>query len=269
MLAKLASYDRVLDQNLFMTDEVQYNLVHRICETGSSTCLKTSDGKMIYAQSQGHNAWLWISGNVTDDKRKVLMQELVGNIKGFTLPGISGDPQTAEMFAKIYSEANGIQYHLHMMLESYSCPKVKKPLDVRGTIQQATRQNVEIVAEFMAGFSEGAYGVSVDPISQISAAEGAVGAGNLYLWMVEDRPVSMATIAHRSARHARINAVFTPPALRKKGFASAIVAELCSILERENITPMLYADMKNPDANKVYKNIGFVENGKIADIRFE
>lgn len=29
---------------------------------------------------------------------------------------------------------------------------------------------------------------------------------------------------------------------------------------------MLYADLKKPDSNKIYKNIGFVEAGKIADI---
>jgi hypothetical protein len=32
---------------------------------------------------------------------------------------------------------------------------------------------------------------------------------------------------------------------------------------------MLYADLKNPDANKVYQNIGFVECGQVADIKFK
>ncbi|MDQ0196591.1 hypothetical protein J2T20_005003 [Paenibacillus wynnii] len=45
----------------------------------------------------------------------------------------------------------------------------------------ATRQNVETVAEFLAGFSEGAYGISVHPTSQIPAAEGVIDTGNLYL----------------------------------------------------------------------------------------
>ncbi|WP_237690796.1 GNAT family N-acetyltransferase [Paenibacillus caui] len=39
----------------------------------------------------------------------------------------------------------------------------------------------------------------------------------------------MASIAHRSPRHARINGVYTPPSLRRQGYASAIVAGLCSI----------------------------------------
>lgn len=269
MLQNFDVHDRVLSQNMFIADEVQFNLIHRICESKSSTCLKTSDETMIFAQSEGHNAWIWISKKLADDKKNDLLQELLEFLKGTTLPGISGDPMTIERFAQVYSEANGLQYYSHMIMESYFCSEVKKPLNVRGSMQQATRQNVEIVAEFLAGFSEGAYGVPVDPTSQIPAAEGIIETGNLYLWIVDNHPVSMANIAHRSPRHARINAVYTPSAFRKKGYASAIVAELCSILESEGLVPMLYADLKNPDSNKVYQNIGFVVSGKVADIKFK
>jgi GNAT superfamily N-acetyltransferase len=270
MLEKLEGNDRVLSQNLFMADEVQYNLVHRIYESVNSTCLTTSDGKMIYAQSQGHNnAWLWIAKETTEETRQYFIQELIHFLKDTSLPGISADPHTADLFAQLYSEARGIQHHSHMIMESYYCPEVKKPWNVEGTIQQAAEQHVETVAKYIAGFSEEAHGLTVEPESQISAAEALITTGNLYFWMVDNHPVTMANIAHRSPRHARINAVYTPPGSRKKGYASALVSELCSILESERLRPMLYADLKNPDSNKVYKNIGFVESGKIADIKFQ
>ncbi|MNF12189.1 FR47-like protein [compost metagenome] len=79
----------------------------------------------------------------------------------------------------------------------------------------------------------------------------------------------MANIAHQTSRHARVNDVYTPSAHRKKGYASAIVAEICSQLLHEEVTPMLYADAKNPVSNKVYQSIGFVEVGRIADIKFD
>ncbi|WP_238590866.1 GNAT family N-acetyltransferase [Paenibacillus beijingensis] len=251
-----------------MRDEVPYNLLHFINGFESSIGYKASDGSMIFAKSQGHPAWLWISQTVTDDDRKSIVRELVHQLSGASLPGISAAPETAEMFAEVYSKSGGTAYHTSMMMESYHCPKVIKPWNVTGEIRQAGRQNVELIAEYMAGFSAEAFGVPVDPASQIPAAERAVETGNFYLWIVEGKPVSMANIAHRSPRHARINAVYTPPALRKNGFASAIVSELCSVLEGERLTPMLYADLKNPDSNKVYQNIGFVERGKIASIKF-
>ncbi|MFC5652546.1 hypothetical protein ACFPYJ_26190 [Paenibacillus solisilvae] len=42
-----------------------------------------------------------------------------------------------------------------------------KPPHVAGTMEQAAGQQVETVAEFAAGFSEGAYGVAVGRKSQL------------------------------------------------------------------------------------------------------
>ncbi len=269
MLRKFELNDKVLNRGEFIADEVPYNLVHRICGSAGSTCLKSSDDAMIFAQSEGHNAWLWISKEVADNHMKALIDEIIGSLEGKTLlPGITGEPKTVELFARSYSEARNIQYHTHMTMESYACPEAKKPSNVAGTLHQAAIRDLETVAGFFAGFSEGAYGISVDPASQIRAAKGAIESGNLYLWFVDGSPVSMANIAHRSPRNARINAVYTPPDSRKRGYASAIVAELCAILESERLLPMLYADLKNPDSNKVYQNIGFVECGQIVDLKF-
>ncbi|MBH5319482.1 GNAT family N-acetyltransferase [Paenibacillus sp. GSMTC-2017] len=269
MLQKVDVNDTALNQSKFMTDEVQYNLIHLICGSGTSRCLKTVDDKLIFAQSEGHNGWLWLNHDIAEDRKDILLHELVDAIEGTGLPGVSGDPSVVERFVKIYAEKYNFHSHPHMAMESYYCPEVKKPLDVRGTMRQATRGDVAIVADFLAGFSEGAYGVTVDPASQIPASEWYIDNGGLYLWIVNEEPVSMANIAHRSPRHARINAVYTPSAFRKRGYASAVVAELCWILQFEGLVAMLYADLKNPDSNKVYQNIGFVKSGKIADIKFK
>ena len=102
MLEKLNQNDHVLSQGQFLSNEVQYNLIHRIIESVSSTCLKTANGQMIYAQSIGHNGWLWISRNVTVDQKENMIRELVEYLKDHTLPGISGEPHTVENFAKEY-----------------------------------------------------------------------------------------------------------------------------------------------------------------------
>ncbi|MCQ6561411.1 GNAT family N-acetyltransferase [Paenibacillus mendelii] len=269
MLEKLVPHDTVFAQGPFMSHEARYNLIHLIGERQEgATCFKTVDGRMIYAQSHGHPAWLWLSDDVRSEERCMIMKELAHRIQRTVLPGITGDPKTVKMFAEIYSEASGLPYHTRMMMEAYVCPEVNRPVGVQGSLRLASRQDIEVIAAFLAGFSEGAYGVVVDPASQVPAAEQMVEAGGLYVWMVPGKPVSMANIAHRSPRHARINAVYTPPEERHKGFASALVAEMCAVVMRENLEPMLYEDLMNPASNKVYKNIGFVECGTIAAIGF-
>nr|WP_240464278.1 GNAT family N-acetyltransferase [Paenibacillus apiarius] len=61
---------------------------------------------------------------------------------------------------------------------------------------------------------------------------------------------------------------YTAPEHRKQGYASALVAELCSIIQKEELIPVLYADRVNPDSNNVYRKIGFTERGIIREMAF-
>ncbi|GAA0136302.1 GNAT family N-acetyltransferase [Paenibacillus sp. YSY-4.3] len=268
MFQTVGTGDPVLQGKQFIADEVPYNLLHLICESGDNLRLKAVDGTMVFTQTIGYNAWLWLAKEVTVARREALFRQLIDDHPELDLPGVSGEPETAECFAKMYSEAKRIHYEPYMVMESYYCPEVKKPIGVTGEMRRAEQQDVDIVADFLAGFSESAFGAVVTKESQIPVAERMISTENLYVWCVDDQPVSMANIAHRSPRHARINAVYTPAEHRKKGYASAIVSELCFLLHEENLVPMLYADLKNPDSNKVYRKIGFVEAGKIAEFKF-
>lgn len=48
-----------------------------------------------------------------------------------------------------------------------------------------------------------------------------------------------------------------------------IVAELCQIICSEHRIPVLYTDLANPASNKAYKNVGFIECGKVSQILFD
>jgi len=264
---KLVSNDRAIGEgSSFLVDEVQYNLIHRISEGTDALCLKSPDEKIIYAQTPGNNGWLWTSKEAIE--QEILLKELVSQLQGVAIPGITSGPEVAQTFAGLFCEANGGRFDPFMTMEAYHCPKVIKPLNIKGRILKATEQDTDIVAQYLVGFMEDAFEVSVNPDTQQSKAKSMIEAGGLYLWMVEGQPVSMANIAHRAPRHARINGVFTPLSNRKKGYASALVAEICSILESEKLIPMLYADLKNPTSNKIYQNIGFQKKGLILELKY-
>ncbi|QCJ45106.1 GNAT family N-acetyltransferase [Bacillus sp. S3] len=254
--------------SLFAGDEVQYNLLYRISEGSDSLCLKTAEGSMIFAHTPGHKGWLWISQELAAGKQDDMFEKLAIELKNVSLSGITGAPDTVERFAEIYSKKKDIRLEKEMTMESYYCPKVLKPSNVRGEFREAAAEDVKTVAGYLSGFLRDAFNSSVEPESQLSKAETIIEAGGLYLWQVDGKPVSMANISHRSAKYGRINSVFTPIGLRKKGYASALTAELCTILEKERLIPMLYADISNPASNKVYQNIGFVKSGMITEIKF-
>ncbi|MCR8644229.1 GNAT family N-acetyltransferase [Paenibacillus sp. N1-5-1-14] len=268
MFVHFLQNDVVLTSSEFIRNEVQFNLIHRIMESDSATLIKSSNGQMIYAQTQGNPGWLWVSGEATADVKEEMLMNLVNHLKHQTIPGISGEPELIEHFAQVYSKETNLHYHTHMMMESYCCPNLVKPEGVKGELRKAAEQDIDVVAKFLVEYAEEAHGLSVNLEDQIPVAERTIHAGNLYLWIVEEQVVSMANIAHRSPRHGRINSVFTPKSQRKRGYASAITAEICSILREEQFIPVLYADLSNPTSNKIYQDIGFVVSGKIADVRF-
>lgn len=269
MFEEFDIHDQVLNQKLFVADEVKYNFMHQICSVESSKRLKSTDGGIIFAQSKEQNAWLWISKELAEDKKIIHLVELVELLQGTVLPGVTGDRMMIEPFAQLYSKSYAnMQYTPHMSMYAHCCFELKRPMNINGEMRRATSNSVDIVAQFIAGFSEDAHGIKVDPKSQVATAEVMIEAGNLYLWFLDKQPVSMANIGYRSTRHARINAVYTSTAFRKQGYAGAIVAELCSLLKLESLAPMLYTDLGNSNSLNIFKNVGFVEMGKVMDIKF-
>lgn len=176
---------------------------------------------------------------------------------------------TGKLFAEAYGRLTGQSYHVRMMMEAYHCPQVQRPHDVSGKLRQAEPRNIPLIAGYLAGFVKDCFGTESAPDEHIGYAGAATESGKLRLWVDRDQPVSMVHLAHQSARHARINEVYTPPEFRKQGYASAAVAALCAELLSKGITPMLYADAANPDSNKVYQSVGFKRTGSIADLRFQ
>ncbi|AIQ59616.1 GNAT family N-acetyltransferase [Paenibacillus borealis] len=261
--------DRVLHSKAFLQEEVEYNLIHLITGNPESLRLKTAEDELIFAHTEGYNPWLWISPEVDAVQRRALVKQLGERVKELGLSGVTGAPETARLFAEAYCENTGKLYHVHMIMEAYHCPQVQKPSNVSGKLLQADAGYIPVIADYLACFVKDAFGTDNAPENFLGYARDITGSGTLRLWMVQDRPVSMANLAHLSSRYARINEVFTPHDCRKQGYASAAVAELCAELLGKGITPMLYADAANPDSNKVYQSIGFERTGSVADLRFQ
>lgn len=268
MFVRLRPDDGILHRPPFTDAEVRYNLIHFICSGENSRCFKSEDGNLIFAQTPGHHAWIWLNERLAAARIRSLLDGLVEYVRELDLPGVTGAPDWIGEVANGYAAARGLTAETRMSLIAYHCPNPVPPRGVQGAFRNATPADKEIVASYLAAFAREAFGVATDAAAQLANAGRMAEQGSLYLWLADDVPVSMACIAHRSARHARINAVYTPPEHRNHGYASALVASLCVMLHREHLTPMLYTDADNPVSNKVYRTIGFVECGRLEEIRF-
>ncbi|HJR34689.1 MAG TPA: GNAT family N-acetyltransferase [Gemmatimonadales bacterium] len=81
--------------------------------------------------------------------------------------------------------------------------------------------------------------------------------GNLFVWEDGD-PVSMAGWTGKTPNGVRVNFVYTPDALRGRGYATAAVAALSQhLLDQGNRYCCLYTDLANPTSNAIYHRIGY------------
>ncbi|WP_314588870.1 GNAT family N-acetyltransferase [Paenibacillus terrigena] len=268
MYETLGPQDEVLRSIPFIQDEVQYTLIHTIVSGEDAICYKSQDGLVMYAQTPGYRGWIWMSTQVQGQDREERLRELCDRLGEQRVPGFAGDPDVVHLFAGLYAAEHAITYQPRMELQAYQCEVPILPEGVAGEIQEATVRDIMDVARFLVEFAYDAYGETVELASRMQEADHLIRSGNLYVWKVDGTTVSMANIASRTPRHARINAVCTPLAHRKKGYASALVAQVCRIILEKGRTPILYADGANPDSNHVYQHIGFRVSGRIREIDF-
>lgn len=269
MFVSFGPEDDVLHTGLFMQEEVEYNLLHLIAENGEALRIRTEENDLIFAHNAGHNSWLWLSPELAEERRRSLVRQLAEMLEDRELPGVNGTPETGKLFADAYGKLTGKSYQVRMMMEAYHCPQEQMPHGISGKLQQAEPGDIPLIAGYLAGFVQDCFGTESAPEDHLGYAAAVTESGKLRLWIDRDQPVSMVNLAHQSARHARINEVYTPPEFRKHGYASAAVAALCAELLSKGVTPMLYADAANPDSNKVYQSVGFKRTGSIVDLRFQ
>jgi ribosomal protein S18 acetylase RimI-like enzyme len=87
-----------------------------------------------------------------------------------------------------------------------------------------------------------------------------VKAGKLWLWE-HDGPRSIAGVVRETPRGAAISFVYTPPELRRQGWAAACVGQLSRRLLTQKQYVALYADAANPGSNRLYERLGFAAVG--------
>jgi predicted GNAT family acetyltransferase len=92
--------------------------------------------------------------------------------------------------------------------------------------------------------------------------------GTVFLWEDPD-PVSLAGSASSTPNGVRVGPVYTPRERRRRGYASALVAEMSSRLLAEGRRfCFLFTDLANPTSNKIYRDIGYEFVCESADIVF-
>lgn len=186
------------------------------------------------------------------------------------IPGVMAEASVAAAFARAWSELRGVESTTGMRMRIHRLDRVAPPADpAPGVLRRARDDGAEpeaLAAWWEAFDAEADVGVASDPLA---AVRRRIARGDLWVWEEGGRPVSMAGAGSRTPNGVRVGPVYTPPDLRRKGYATTLVAELSRrLLEEGSSVCFLYTDLDNPTSNAIYASVGYRPVADVVDVRF-
>ena len=180
------------------------------------------------------------------------------------LPGVLGPEPTARNFALTWHASTGTPFTPGMRQRIYQLTRVTPPARVpAGALRTAKPQDVPLLLAWSDAFFTEARIEARD--SRTTVAEW-MARGALFVWDVEGEPRCMAGRSADTPNGARIGYVYTPPAHRRRGYASACTAAVSQLLlDSGKRLCFLYTDLSNPASNRLYQDIGYEPVGDAAD----
>jgi predicted GNAT family acetyltransferase len=172
------------------------------------------------------------------------------------LPGVVGPREAAAAFAGAWLALAGGTAELSMRQSLQKIDRVNAdPPDIQGRLRAVDVTERSLAVQWASAFAREA--IPDAPSEAEESVDRHLRGGTLYFWDVGG-PVAMCSSPGGTAMVARINLVYTPPSLRRRGYATAAVSALTrQLLSSGRRYCCLYTDLSNPTSNSVYHRIGY------------
>ena len=186
------------------------------------------------------------------------------------LPGAAGPVDVVRAFVEARISRGGPPANLEMSERVYRLAAVRPPRPVVGRSRVATPDDRSLLIEWAEDFEREALG-------HADRADVAAGVDRwiarrgktVYLWE-DGEAVSLCGVGGLTPNGIRIGPVYTPPAVRGRGYASALVAAVSQAqLDAGRRFVFLFTDLANATSNHIYQVIGFEPVRDIDAWRFE
>jgi predicted GNAT family acetyltransferase len=186
------------------------------------------------------------------------------------LPGVVAAQPEVEAFAAAWAARTDAKPRTNRAQGVFSLDRVEPPATVSGRMRDAGIEDRPLLLDWFRAFMEEAIGETPDDESVAHAVDYRLDAEHAGVAFWDDgRTVSLAAFGNPTPNGIRIGPVYTPPESRRRGYASALVAELSERLLAERRFCFLFTDLANPTANRIYEQIGYRRVCEAAEIVFE
>jgi len=145
-----------------------------------------------------------------------------------------------------------------------------RPPDRDVDVRRAAPEEAEVVAEHSGAMILGELGYDprVSRTMFTSAVRRSIANGTWWVWIVDGEVRFQLSVGPRTGATAQLQGVWTPPALRGRGYASLALAAIARRLLATEATLSLYVNAFNAPAIALYERVGFVRAGTFATYIF-
>lgn len=174
------------------------------------------------------------------------------------VPAVHANKPSGEAFAAEWSRLTQARHHPGVMERLYTASKIHQAPHTAGLFRLAHPEDAEQLTAWQLDFLRAA--LPEDPLDEDevrSSVHDEIQRKNRYVWD-NNRLVSTAVQCRPTPSGAGITGVYTPPELRRCGYATACVARLSQlILDSGRCHCYLFTDLSNPTSNSIYQKIGY------------
>lgn len=177
------------------------------------------------------------------------------------IPAVLGPADSAVAVASAWTALKGGGWETGMQQRIYRLDQVEPVRPVPGAMRLATMDDLELLTDWGTGFARDAGHAFLLAREQVNRM---IERQDPHIWQ-DESPASMAVAQGATPNGCRIGYVYTPPELRGRGYASALIARLSQRMLDSGMTfCVLYTDLGNPTPNAIYQRIGY---NAICDVR--
>lgn len=169
------------------------------------------------------------------------------------LPGVNGDAATAARFAGRWTERLNVGAVPADGQRIYEVREVRPWRPVAGRLRQAGASDRELLTAWTRGFH-----ADIDERGGDAArvVDERLPEGVFSIWD-DAQPMSMLCRSPSVSGVVRVQIVYTPPSLRRRGYGSACVGQASADTLRAGDRCILYTDLANAKVNSLYRSLGY------------
>ena len=207
--------------------------------------------------------WAWLPKDATEAEMascwQVIREELPPE-SGYCIN------MTPALAAYVMGTQEGKALRSHRRINAYACDVLVELPPVAGDLVAVGMEHLDLLAHWAEALSV-EENLDLRPFeAHLEATRGFIERKRLFIWRTpEGEPAAMCAVTEEEGL-GYISLVYTPVEKRRRGYAAALVREVCRCLLVQGMRPALCTDATYAPSNACYRKLGFQLEGEIVTI---